>query len=227
MPWAGTALVCVWTLSLGMALAQSPAPAAAATTPAAAAAKNTPVASTKPDWKDLSAEQQAALKPLTANWQTMSAGQKRKWIELSKNYATLPAPEQAKLHNRMATWSSLTPQQRAEARLNFAENQALTQGLTPEQRKAQWQAYQLLSPEEKRQLAASSQKPAPSTAVAAKPADPLKNSPTPQFGTAKVLAKPAQPASKIAVSPHLQKSNSLMPQTSATASIAAPGAASQ
>jgi hypothetical protein len=213
------ALLFVMAAAGWSALAQNSAsPSAAAAAASASAAKNGAAKSASPEWKDLSAAQQAALKPLAANWQGMGQGHKRKWLELSKNYASLSPTEQGNLHSRMSSWASLSPQQRAQARLNFAENQALTDGLTPEQRKAQWQAYQLLSPEEKNQLAASSQKPAVGTATATKPTDPLKNLPTPQFGTAKVLSNPAQPTRKIAVAPHLQKSNSLMPQTTASVS---------
>jgi Protein of unknown function (DUF3106) len=175
------------------------------------------------EWKNLSPLQKTALAPLASSWQDMSAGQKRKWIVLSKNYDKRTPQEQAKLNTHMAQWASLSPQQRTQARLNFAENQALTKGLTPEQRQAQWQAYQLLSSDEKRQLAASSAKPVPSTAAAVKPTNPLQNTPKPQFGTAQVLGKPEQQAKgKIAVAPHLQKGNSLMPQTSSTVSISAP-----
>jgi cell division septation protein DedD len=179
----------------------------------------------QPAWKDLSAAQQTALAPLSAQWPTISAERKIKWLEVSKNYANLPAPEQAKLHSRMADWAALSPQQRASARYNFSQNQALTSGLTAEQRSAQWQAYQLLSPEEKSKLAASSAKPAAGPAVALRPADPLRSSPPPKFGTAKALAQQSEPAkapvTKISIAPHLQKGNSLMPQKS-TVSIATP-----
>jgi hypothetical protein len=180
------------------------------------------------EWQSLSPAQQLALAPLAKYWPGISQPQKNKWLELSKNYAALPAPEQAKLHARMADWATLSPQQRMQARQNFAQNQALTDGLTADQRKAQWQAYQLLSPEEKSKLAANSPKIAPGPAAALRPADPLKSSPPPQFGTAKVLAQQAEPAKsprqKISIAPHLQKGNSLMPQK-ATVSAADPSMA--
>jgi hypothetical protein len=204
-----------------LALAQIPG-SAAPNTVAPTSASPQP---SQPDWKELTPGQQAALAPLAAQWPNVSSDRKRKWLELSKNYASLPAPEQAKLHTRMADWAALSPQQRAAARLNFAQNQALTSGLTAEQRSVQWQAYQLLSPEEKSKLAASSPKPVVGPAVTLRPADPLKNSPPPKFGTAKALAQKSEPAkapaSKISIAPHLQKSNSLMPQKS-TVSIATP-----
>lgn len=199
-------------------------------TPASTAVSSTaPAAVTpqpsQPAWKDLTAAQQKALAPIAAQWSAISPARKSKWIEVSKNYASLPVAEQAKLHIRMADWAALSPQQRAEARQNFAQNQALTNGLTPEQRSVQWQAYQLLSPEEKSKLAASSPKPPTGPAVALRPVDPLKSSPPPKFGTAKAFANQDEsakaPVSKISIAPHLQKSNSLMPQKS-TVSIADP-----
>ena len=63
--------------------------------------------------------------------------------------------EQAKLHSRMTEWAALSPQQRTQARLNFAE----TKQLSPDDKKAKWEAYQALPPEEKRKLAAGAAKP--------------------------------------------------------------------
>jgi hypothetical protein len=181
--------------------------------PAAPAATAVAVSS---DWQDLSAAQQSTLKPLAQRWQTMSPDQKRKWLELSKNYSSMTPAEQAMLQERMAGWATLSPEQRALARQNFAQHRALTRGLTPEQRKAQWQAYELLSPEEKQKLAASSQKPLIGAAIEINPSNPLKNSAPPQFGTAQVLGQAQQQqgqalgAGKIAVQPHMRKGNSLM-----------------
>ena len=191
--------------------------AASSPNPAASAAAKIVV--TKPEWKDLAATAQVALKPLQPSWQTMSPAQKRKWIELSKNYAALAPAEQGKLHARMTDWSSLSPQQRAQARLNFAENRAMTDGLTPEQRKVQWEAYQLLSPEEKRKLAASSQAPLKGASIVAKPVQPIRQNPPPEYGSAKALAAiraSSNPGRKIAIAPELQTGNSIVPQTAAS-----------
>ena len=48
----------------------------------------------------------------------------------------------------MTEWAALSPQQRAQARLNFAE----IKRLPADERKAKWEAYQALQPEEKRKL---------------------------------------------------------------------------
>lgn len=116
----------------------------------------------KPAWKDLTPAQQQALQPLAPHWSWLSEERKRKWLVISKNYASLSAEEQAKMHRRMSKWATLSQQQRAQARQNFKE----IKNLTPEQKAAQWEAYQALSPEEKRRLAAQApSKPAGLTMV--------------------------------------------------------------
>lgn len=105
---------------------------------------------TKPAWKDLTPAQQQALQPLAPHWDSLGEDRKLKWLVISKNYPTLSQDEQAKLHRRMSKWVTLSQQQRTQARQNFKEIKTLT----PEQKAAQWEAYQALSPEEKRKLAA-------------------------------------------------------------------------
>lgn len=113
--------------------------------------------SAKPAWKDLSALQQMSLQPLASRWDRMSGNRKQKWLLISKNYPNLPPQEQAKLHLRMSKWVSLSQSQRTQARMSFKG----TKTLSPEQKAAQWAAYQALSPEEKRKLAAKARsKPA-------------------------------------------------------------------
>jgi hypothetical protein len=198
-------------LSAGLS-AQTPSKPATSSSPLASAQ-----AAEQPLWQSLSAKEQAALRPLAANWDGMAAAQKRKWLTVAKDFEKLPAPQQAKMHDRMTQWVALSPQQRAQARFNFAQNRDLTDGLTPEQRKVQWEAYQQLSPEERRKLAAS----APSASLAgaapaAKPQPLLRKEAPPQFGTAKVLNRaqhlPAAPAAgkRIAVAPHVAEQGILL-----------------
>ena len=139
-----------------------------------------PVASSKPTWSELSAAQQQALKPLTASWNSISEPQKRKWLEVSKNYSSLSPTDQATLHSRMNEWAAMTPQQRAAARLNFAKTKELSTRLTPDEKKAKWETYKALSPEEKAKLAAkASPKPA-GAATAVKPVPAQKLAITPK-----------------------------------------------
>lgn len=96
----------------------------------------------------------------------MSAGQKRKWLEISKSYGKLNPEGQAKLQERMRDWVGLSPEERAQARLNFSTAKTLN----PEEKQKQWQAYQALSPEEKQQLQKKAKASQPnSAALAAKP----------------------------------------------------------
>ena len=119
-------------------------------------------------WSELTPQQQQALAPLGASWRSLGEAHKRKWLALSANYPSMPPQEQARLRSRMTDWAALSPQQRTQARLNFAE----TQGVDVGDKRAKWEAYQALPPEEKRRLAdgASAAKPPPPvTAPAVQP----------------------------------------------------------
>lgn len=124
----------------------------------------------RPAWTELTPSQQQALGPLAGRWTEISEQQRRKWITLSQNFHKLPAPEQEKLHSRMTDWAALSVQQRNQARLNFAE----TNKLAPDDKKAQWEAYQALSAEEKQKLAAGATKKPAGAAIAIKPVAPQK-----------------------------------------------------
>lgn len=179
-PRFGARLPAGWLLA-GSLLLSLPAPAATpqqhaagpASAPAAAhspSGKGTKVAQasrreTQPAWTDLGGEQRAALQPLAGTWATLSEAQKRKWIAMSRNFDRMAPEEKAKLHSRMNDWVMLSPQQRAQVRLNFGE----TRSLSADDRKAKWEAYQALSAEEKRKLAAGADARAPATAAAVRP----------------------------------------------------------
>jgi hypothetical protein len=218
----------------GLASAQTDnkaAPVSAKSTSAApvVALKSALTESNKPLWKELSSKEQIALGPLIANWDGMAGGQKSKWLSVAKDFDKLPASQQAKMHTRMTEWTALSPQQRAAARMNFAQNRESTDGLTPEQRKVQWDAYQLLSPEEKRKLAESAPKTNPAAAVsAARPQPVLKKEPRPDFGTGKALARAQTaptalaPGQKIAVPRHVASQGLILPGNPAAESANKP-----
>ena len=122
-------------------------------------------------WAELTPQQQQALSPLGASWRSLSEAHKRKWLAMSSNFSGLPPPEQARLRSRMTDWASLSPQQRTQARLNFAESQQVD----AVDKRAKWEAYQALPPEEKRRLAAgaaAAKPPPPVTAPAVRPVPP-------------------------------------------------------
>ena len=186
-------------------MSAEPAKAASAAARPSSAASNVRAnkpASTSPSWTELSAPQQQALAPLASAWPTISEAQKRKWLVISKSYGRLPPEEQAKLHSRMSEWVALSPQQRIQARLNFAESKQLS----PDDKKAKWEEYQALPPEEKRKLAAgaaSAAKP-PATAAAVKPVAPQKLAILPRTGDAR--------PPRIAAAPNQVDHNTLLPQ---------------
>ena len=158
-------------------------------------------ATAKSAWKDLTPAQQQALKPLAENWNSLATERRRKWLVISKNYPNLPPAEQAKLHSRMSEWVALSQRQRAQARLNFSE----TKKLSAEEKTEKWQAYQALSPEEKKKLAAkASAKPAGVAVVKTAPPQKLADVP--------VTRHAPIPGSKLAAAKYPVDENTLLPQ---------------
>lgn len=154
-----------------------------------------------PTWQELTPAQRVSLKPLADSWNPLEAALKRKWIALAANYPALTPAEQAKLHSRMSEWSLLSKQERARARLNFAESK----NLTPDQKVATWEAYQALDPEEKKKLAASAPPKPSGAAGAAKPVAPQKLATVP-------LSRKTQPQAATVTPPQkVIDSNTLLP----------------
>ena len=180
-------------------------PVAPASSPATGKVSTAPPAKamvSRPSWAELTPLQQQALAPLASNWNTtMSEPQKRKWLALSKNYSSLPPEDQATLNSRMNEWVALSPEQRAQARLNFGKTKELSRQLTPEEKKARWEAYQALSPEEKQKLAARASPNPTGAATAVKPVSPQKLAAVPAHAVKpgarlepKIMALPAPAA---------------------------------
>ena len=118
-----------------------------------------------PVWSELSSLQQQSLAPLVGTWNSLPEVQRRKWLVLAQNYPNLAPAEQQKLHSRMAEWAALKPKDREQARLNFAE----TKKIAPSDLTGNWEAYQALSPEERKKLAADAKPKTPGAATAVKP----------------------------------------------------------
>jgi Protein of unknown function (DUF3106) len=101
------------------------------------------------NWASLTPAQRQVLSPLQRDWSSIDANQREKWVEVAARFPTMPAEERQRLQARMAEWVSMTPAQRATARLQFQE----VKRLPAEERQERWKAYQALSPEERGQLA--------------------------------------------------------------------------
>lgn len=150
-------------------------PAEAFTAPSAARSNDmrpekTTVPTSGPGWEQLDTGQKLALYPLAPRWAILSEAQKRRWLLIAKTFSTLPPNEQERLHNRMTDWASLSAQQRSQARLNYA----VTNKLAPDNKRAQWEAYQALSAEEKNRLAAAATRRSMGAATAVRPVSPRK-----------------------------------------------------
>jgi hypothetical protein len=168
-------------------------------------------ATSKSSWKDLTPAQQEALKPLAEHWGRLGEERRRKYLVISKNYPSLPPAEQAKMHSRMREWVSLSQQQRTQARLNFAE----TKKLSPKDKAAEWEAYQALSPEEKKKLAAKA--PARAAGVA------VIKAPSPQkLANVPVTRHTPIEGSRLAAAKHPVQHNTLLPQQEAPPTERAP-----
>ena len=175
-----TLYLTVLVLLQSLAQAQVPPQPAAAPKAAASGVKPVTAVASKPSWAELNPMQQQSLKPLAASWNGISEAQKRKWLEVSKSYPKLSAADQAVMHSRMNEWVAMSPQQRAAARLNFAKTKELSNQLTPDEKKAKWQTYQALSPEEKAKLVAKAAPKPAGAAIAVKPVAPQKLAVTPK-----------------------------------------------
>ena len=97
----------------------------------------------------LSADEQAALKPLEKDWAGISPDRKQKWRVLAARFPKMSIDERTRVQASMAEWARMSPEQRGKVRLQFQEaNKA-----SPQNRQAQWQAYQALPADQKRELA--------------------------------------------------------------------------
>jgi hypothetical protein len=170
-----------------------------------------PPESSGPKWSELTPAQQLALKPLLANWDSLSEARKRKWLAMSNNYAQMSNAEQSKLQSRMTEWVTLSAQQRNQARLNYVQARTIS----PTEKQAKWEAYQALSPEEKRVLATKAPAVTKGAAPAVKPVAPQQLTVVP---TSRQSVKPGQ---KIATATNKIDQKTLLPRPEKSTALAA------
>ncbi|MBS0477398.1 MAG: DUF3106 domain-containing protein [Proteobacteria bacterium] len=123
-----------------------------------------------PPWSTLTTRQKEALYPLANRWAVLSEVQKRNWLNLAAGFHALSPEEQTKMLARITDWANLSAQQRSQARLNYAA----AARLPADDRRAQWEAYQALSAEEKKRLAARAAPKPQGAATAIHPVSPKK-----------------------------------------------------
>ncbi len=136
-----------------VAVAQT-SPAGTATGGAASAARV--AVKGGPAWAALSPAERTNLQPLQRDWAYIDESQKRKWLEMAVRMPAMRPDERVRIQERMTEWARLSPQERGRVRLGFQEATLAA----PQDRKAQWEAYQALPPERKQELAARAAPPA-------------------------------------------------------------------
>lgn len=191
--------------ALPLEIAEAPKPSARL-----ARAPTASVTPSGPAWKELSRAEQLALAPLQEQWPRMGQAQKQRWQTLARSFASLPPEEQAKLHSRMSDWASLSAQQRSQARLNYAVTNRLAP--SPSDKRAQWEAYQALSAEEKQRLADKARTKPTGAATALRPVAPRKLVRVP--AAAEAPANLANPP-KIVAPPSAKPATAVTPATPA------------
>jgi hypothetical protein len=110
-----------------------------------------------PAWTDLTPEQQQTLLPLAGEWNELDAPRRTKWIGIAKRYPAMSEIEQKRVQTRMADWIKLTPDQRRDAREQYRK----IGKLAPAKRESvtqQWEEYQQLPADVKKNLAAETKK---------------------------------------------------------------------
>jgi hypothetical protein len=120
----------------------------------AAAQTKQPAAASTPkhsgNWDDLSAVQQKILAPLEEDWSYLSKERRQKWIQVANLYPKMKRADQERLQSRMNEWAKLSQKDRRIARDNYLSSLRFP----AEEKASAWQAYQQLSPEDKKKLAA-------------------------------------------------------------------------
>jgi len=129
-----------------------------------------------PPWPALTPAQQQVLNPIQHLWPSLDENRKRKWLVIASNFPKLSPESQVVAQQRMREWAALSPAQRAQARLNFAQSQELS----IDEKKAKWEAFQSLNEDEKIKLFERKPAPLKGAATASKPVSPDKLTATPK-----------------------------------------------
>ncbi|MBC7454747.1 MAG: DUF3106 domain-containing protein [Massilia sp.] len=131
------------------ASAQAPVAAPAAVPPKPAPAKIAQKTLDKPLWSNLTRAQQTALAPIADEWDQADGVRKQKWLDIANRFASMKPDEQARVHARMRDLFKMTPEERRVVRENYTR----AKKIDPSQKSEEWEKYQQLPDEKKKQLA--------------------------------------------------------------------------
>jgi len=139
-----------------------------------------------PGWTSLTPDQRSILAPLQSDWASIDAARKAKWLDLAARYPKMSPGDQQRIQARMSEWARMSPQERAQARLNFQQVKQLPQ----QERQVQWEAYRALPESERKALATRAAAPA-------KPREPA-GKPTPEVSSKRnIVANPSLSAAPV------------------------------
>ena len=110
--------------------------------------KKTPLHSAKPDWLDLTKDQQIILLNLKEDWGDLTPDSRIIFLVLTDRILKLDKKNIAIFQQRIQNWSKLSPQERRLARANYLSSLEISQN----NKITAWNAYQELSPDEKKLL---------------------------------------------------------------------------
>jgi hypothetical protein len=125
------------------------APALSAGAPAAATTSAPTPQSGSISWSTLTPQQRSALDPLKKDWAELDGTSQEKWLALANRFPSMSAPERARVQARMTEWARMPAAERGRARLRYQR----AKDISPQERQAQWQAYQNLPEDQRRKLA--------------------------------------------------------------------------
>ena len=145
-----------------------------------------PVETTGPSWSSLSPQQRSVLAPLQNDWSMIDAPRKAKWLDLAARYPKMAPGDQQRLQERMGEWARMTPQQRAQARLNYQQ----AKQLPTQERQDQWHSYQALPESERKALASRANAPT-------RPANPAAKPPPEPSAKRNIVANPSHAATQV------------------------------
>lgn len=128
----------------GVALAAGPADPSTASRPSL-------LPLVQPLWSELTPAQQQVLAPFGDHWNTLPLEEKRAWVRLADRFPRMKPAQQAKASKRIAEWAALSPEQRRIARANYR----LAKSLPKDERIAEWEQYQQMTPEQRAVLRVS------------------------------------------------------------------------
>ncbi len=104
-------------------------------------------------WALLTASQKQILAPFQQQWDSWPVADKRSWIVLANRFPQLSQAQQDRAKNRIREWASLSTEQRNTVRSNIK----LSRERKADERTAEWNRYQQMTPAQKTILRKSQQ----------------------------------------------------------------------